>query len=198
MHNCNLFLWRYVTATIFVVLFPSKLIADEGVEVRAARVCAGLAKYDGNFQGGFKLGDVSVQGDSNGTVHITKDEADLGKMEKGTYAQYVSCLTQVIVLISRPPTAEYLPQPHATQTSKVCVGNGGGPSCAIGSAAYYTCAQFDDISGHGRWTNEALGKQFCQYTDAGVTILAPYKVIRNFNVSGGQCGWTGFTVTCNP
>ncbi len=89
-------------------------------------------------------------------------------------------------------------QNHATQRYKVCAGNGGGPSCANGVDAYYTCDEYDKIGGGGPKTQEILVKQFCEYTEDGKLQIAPSKFIHNISVGGGQCGWTSFTVICNP
>jgi hypothetical protein len=91
----------------------------------------------------------------------------------------------------RPPSA-------ATKSFKVCAGNGGGPSCQATSDAYYTCAQYRNIGGGAQTTYDTLGKRFCEYKQDGNSILAPYKVLHDFSVAGGECGWTGFTVICNP
>lgn len=89
-------------------------------------------------------------------------------------------------------------QNHATQRYKVCVGNGGGPSCANGVDAYYTCDEYDKIGAGGAKTQEILVKQFCEYTEDGKLQIAPSKFIHNYSAGGGQCGWTSFTVICNP
>jgi hypothetical protein len=85
-----------------------------------------------------------------------------------------------------------------TQSFKVCAGNGGGPSCQATAAAYYTCDQYRNIGGGAQVTYDTLGKRFCEYKQDGKSILAPYKVLHDFSVAGGECGWTGFTVICNP
>jgi len=104
-----------------------------------------------------------------------------------------------------PPTPLPTPLPnpkpepiHPTQSFKVCSGNGGGPSCQSGAAAYYTCDQYSSIGGGSQRTYDVLARKFCEYSDAGTTKLRPNKVIVNSSVSGGQCGWTTFTVICNP
>lgn len=90
-------------------------------------------------------------------------------------------------------------QPSApTQSYKVCAGNGGGPSCQANAAAYYTCAQYRSIGGGAQATYDTLGRRLCEYQKDGQSALAPYKVLHDFSVAGGECGWTGFTVICNP
>jgi hypothetical protein len=85
-----------------------------------------------------------------------------------------------------------------TQSFKVCAGNGGGPSCQATAAAYYTCDQYRSIGGGAQITYDTLGNRFCEYKQDGKSTLAPYRVLHDFSVAGGECGWTGFTVICNP
>jgi hypothetical protein len=91
------------------------------------------------------------------------------------------------------------PRPNRPRQSfRVCAGNGGGESCSAGADAYYTCDQYNQIGGGAQVTYDTLAKKFCEYTDADKTVLAPNQVIHNYSRGGGQCGWTGFTVVCNP
>jgi hypothetical protein len=94
---------------------------------------------------------------------------------------------------TRPPQP-----PRPTQSYIVCMGNGGGASCNAGANASYTCAQYRGIGGGAQTTYDTLAKRFCEYRDGDKTVLAPNKVIHNFSREGGECGWTGFTVVCNP
>jgi hypothetical protein len=48
------------------------------------------------------VGDLKVRGDANGVVTLSKDGVNLGGFAKGTYAEYNSCLIQVIQLIAAP------------------------------------------------------------------------------------------------
>jgi hypothetical protein len=89
-----------IMAAAAVTILPHYSFAQEGVEVRAARVCAGLGQQGGSFQGTFNVDNLSVRGDSNGTATIKRDGVDLGKFEKGTYQSYAACLIAVIKLIS--------------------------------------------------------------------------------------------------
>jgi hypothetical protein len=81
---------------------------------------------------------------------------------------------------------------------KVCMGNGGGPSCAVGADAVYNCTTYKGIGGGSQLTADTLAEWFCQYNDNGTMLVAPHKVIPIYNVDGGECGWTMFQVTCNP
>jgi hypothetical protein len=69
---------------------------------------------------------------------------------------------------------------------------------AAGADVYLTCAQYRAIGAGSQATVNAFGKQFCEYFDNGQKILAPFKVTHDFSVGGGECGWTGFHVICNP
>ncbi len=94
-----------VTLVSMLCPFPHQSSAQEGVEVRAARVCAGIGQQGGNFQGAFNVGNLSVQGSANGTVTVKRDGVDLGKIEQGAFRDYTSCLIEVIKLVSpRPPS----------------------------------------------------------------------------------------------
>jgi hypothetical protein len=100
----------------------------------------------------------------------------------------------VTVAPEKSPTVAARP----TQSFKVCMGNGGGPSCAGGANAYFTCDQYNAIGGGAKSTYDTLAKKFCEYQEGGKAILGPNKVIVNSSLGGDQCGWTTFTVVCNP
>src|SRR5262245_2357975 len=78
----------------------------------------------------------------------------------------------------------------------VCMGNGGGPSCAGGNTVTYTCAQYRAIGGGGEATPKALGERLCKVYADGQQKQLPYNVVHKFSKPGGECGWTLFTVTC--
>ena len=92
--------------------------------------------------------------------------------------------------------------PSAAQqglTFNVCMGNGGGPSCAGGGAVTYTCSEYRAIGGGGPATPQALGERLCKIFDAsGQQKQLPYSVVHISSVGGGECGWTLFRVTCLP
>jgi len=73
---------------------------------------------------------------------------------------------------------------------KVCMGNGGGSSCLNGANASYDCNAYNNMGGGAPRTIEILKQMFCQNGSS--------TVVNTYNVGGGQCGWTEFTVTCNP
>jgi hypothetical protein len=169
-------------------------MAQEGIEVRAAKVCAGVGETGWNAQGPLKVDDLSVQGDVSGTITVKRNGVDLGKIEKGSYQNYTSCLIEVIKLLAPPPPAT----PRPRQEFNVCMGNGGGQSCAAGADAVYNCDTYNAMGGGSQRTLDLLVKNFCEYNDNGTLKLAPNKVIVTYDVGGGQCGWTGFRVICNP
>jgi hypothetical protein len=93
-----------------------------------------------------------------------------------------------------PPPAP----PRPRQEFKVCMGNGGGPSCAAGADALYNCDSYSGIGGGSKLTYDTLAHRFCEYNDNGSIRLAPNTVNVIYDVGGGQCGWTAFKVVCNP
>jgi hypothetical protein len=79
----------------------------------------------------------------------------------------------------------------------VCMGNGGGPSCASPKTIRYTCAEYRAIGGGGQATITTLGERYCKVYDAnGQPKQMKYNVAVTYNVAGGECGWTLFTVNC--
>jgi len=106
----------------------------------------------------------------------------------------------VDVIVEKSEVVQVAPaQPtRPRKTYRVCAGNGGGESCAGGADAYFTCDQYTSIGGGAQVTYDLLAKRFCEYKDGDKAVLAPNQVIHNFSRGGGQCGWTGFTVICNP
>lgn len=120
------------------------------------------------------------------------------RLDCGKYGK--TPVTPVSLTVAKSGTVTTSPTsiPRPTQSFKVCMGNGGGPSCTTGAAAYYTCDQYNAIGGGAKSTYDTLSKKFCEYKDGDNTVLAPSKVIVNSSLSGGQCGWTTFTVICDP
>lgn len=100
---------RPIAVLVALTALQQVSFAQEGIEVRAAKVCAGIAKEGGTFQGTFKVDDLTVSGNANGTVTVSKDGVNLGGFVKGTYAEFSSCLIKVIELIS--PRTEQTPVP---------------------------------------------------------------------------------------
>jgi hypothetical protein len=79
----------------------------------------------------------------------------------------------------------------------VCMGNGGGPSCAGGSNVTLSCDEYNKIGGGGPPTAPALGARLCNYFDKdGTRQQLPFSVAHIYSRGGGQCGWTLFQVTC--
>jgi hypothetical protein len=87
------------------------------------------------------------------------------------------------------------PPPH--KVVRVCMGNGGGDNCLSGSGAHYDCDAYNAIGGGAQRTYDVLADRFCGYTENGVRKVYPHNIIVYQNNGGGQCGWTGFEVTCN-
>jgi hypothetical protein len=81
-------------------LTVQRSFAEEGPEIRAARVCNGLAKFDSQSQGSLKIDNFDVTADSKGTVTITKDGINLATMEKVTYEKYTDCLFKMTGVLS--------------------------------------------------------------------------------------------------
>src|SRR5258708_5083054 len=107
----------HLHVVILLFLTPHVSFAQqEGVEVRAARVCAGIGQGGGNFQGNFNVGNLNIQGNANGTVTVKRDGVDLGKIEQGTYRDYTSCLIEVIKLISITSPRGDAPAARPTRT----------------------------------------------------------------------------------
>jgi hypothetical protein len=74
------------------------------------------------------------------------------------------------------------------KTVKVCMGNGGGNNCLGGADAKFDCDHYKAMGGGGQKTIDTLQTQFCPSKRANVTVYQ--------NNGGGECGWTGFDVTC--
>jgi hypothetical protein len=105
----------------------------------------------------------------------------------------------LFTLAAKEP-ATTVPQPLSNQkmTYKVCMGNGGGPSCMNGADAYFDCDFYRSVGGGGNATTKFLGERFCKINENGKVRQLNYSVRVYQNNAGGQCGWTGFEVTCTP
>ncbi len=71
-----------------------------GIEARAAKVCGGLVSGQINTHGSIQVDDLSVKGDTNGSITIAKNGVDIGTVAKGSYEQYTTCLLQVMRILS--------------------------------------------------------------------------------------------------
>jgi hypothetical protein len=91
---------RVATLIAAVLSTHVSLAQQEDIEVRAARVCAGIIKQAGDFDGSFKVDNLTVQGTGNGTYTIRRDGVDLGKFEGGTFKDHSMCLVEVIKLLA--------------------------------------------------------------------------------------------------
>jgi hypothetical protein len=101
-----------VIMAVAVTVLPVHTFAQEGVEVRAAKVCGGFGQQGGTFQGTFNVDNLSIRGNPNGTVTLKRDGVDLGQIQRGTYQDYTACLSQVIKLLL--PQASSPTQPGNT------------------------------------------------------------------------------------
>ncbi|MBY3249877.1 hypothetical protein [Rhizobium laguerreae] len=113
---------RNVTALTAMLLFAAALVpqasmAQDAIEVRAAKVCAGIGSLVSKSQGEVTVDNLELSTTGNGTVSISRDGVDLGKVNQAEYKDYVSCLTTVIGLLSPQPK----PLPP-TVTYRVCSG----------------------------------------------------------------------------
>jgi hypothetical protein len=116
-----------------------------------------------------------------GTIYLLT----LGAKERGT---------------TPPPTPAPAPTPPPTpaparKETRVCFGNGGGNNCLSGAQASYDCDFYRKIAPR---LNDWLGEQFCTTVENGQKKVMPFTVSTYQDNGGGNCGWTGLTVTCNP
>jgi hypothetical protein len=95
------------------------------------------------------------------------------------------------------PAATPPAPPPAHKVVRICMGNGGGNNCLSGAEAQYDCNAYKTMGGGGQKTYDTLADRFCGYTDNGVHKVYPHNTIVYQNNGGGECGWTGFEVTCN-
>ena len=79
---------------------------------------------------------------------------------------------------------------------RVCMGNGGGDNCLSGADAHYDCDAYKAMGGGNKETLRVLAERFCGYSDNGDHNVYEPKIIVYQNNKGGECGWTGFQVTC--
>jgi hypothetical protein len=186
-----------VAVTLLITAMLNTASAEDGVEVRAAKVCAGMGQAGWNAQGPLKVDNLSVQGDVNGTITVKRDGVDLGKIDKGTYQDFTSCLIGMTKLLLPSPTP---PQsnPRPPKVVKVCMGNGGGTNCLSGAGAQFDCNAYNGMGGGAQKTYDTLATMFCSYVENGASKVAPHNIVVVQNNGGGQCGWTAFQVTCNP
>lgn len=80
-------------------------VADDTIELRAARVCAGVAKSGWDAKGPLEIDNLRVGGsDVEGNISVSRDGVDLGGIDKGTYKDYKECLVTVLNILTRPVT----------------------------------------------------------------------------------------------
>jgi hypothetical protein len=85
------------------LVFGHAARAEDPIEIRAARVCAGIGQINSESQGTIKIDNLDLRATTNGTVTIRRDGVDLGKIDKGTYESYTACLIAVMKLLAQPP-----------------------------------------------------------------------------------------------
>ena len=88
--------------------------------------------------------------------------------------------------------------PHPRKVVRVCMGNGEGVNCLSRADAKYNCDTYNAMGGGAPRTYDILADRFCGYTENGVRKVDSHSIIVIQDNGGGQCGWTGFEVTCNP
>jgi hypothetical protein len=170
---------------------------EDTVEVRAARVCAGIGQSGWNAQGPLKLDNLSVQGDVNGTITVKRDGVDLGQIDRGSYKDFSSCLIRMTELLLSTVKQEPPPPPRPHKVVKVCMGNGGGANCLSGAGAAYDCNTYRGMGGGASQTYDVLADRFCGYYEGHIRKVDPHNIIVTQDNGGGECGWTAFEVTCN-
>jgi hypothetical protein len=116
----------------------------------------------------------------------------------GTLGAIQSVSESCISSVSQPCSAASLSTPPPRKEFKVCMGNGGGPSCVSGSSADFNCNAYRQMGGGSKQTYDALSQRFCAYEDNGVPKVAPSRITVTYDVGGGECGWTAFQVICSP
>ena len=77
------------------------------------------------------------------------------------------------------------------------MGNGGGDNCLAGADARFDCNAYSQMGSGSQQTYNTLADRYCGYTENGVRKVDPHDITVYQNNGGGQCGWTGFQVTCN-
>jgi hypothetical protein len=92
------------------------------------------------------------------------------------------------------PKGTARPTPKVT---RVCMGEGGGNNCLGAAEAKFNCDVYYRWGAGGKMTQN-LGENFCTTTANGSKQQQPFDVQVFHNTDGGKCGWTGYTVTCNP
>jgi hypothetical protein len=79
----------------------SSFASAEGIELRAARVCAGLGQRDATVQGLVTVDNLTAQTTGGGTVNLKQNGVDLGKVEKLAPSDLTDCIIRVMELLSR-------------------------------------------------------------------------------------------------
>jgi hypothetical protein len=186
---------------------PNAQVTLELINNTADRIC-GVIKDMGTASSSEVQGSVNAElsglaarlasAGIKGTGGITNEayqgvlRADLGPVLRDLaackYKVFDSLQAKLLMAASIPPT-------RPSQTFSVCMGNGGGPSCA-GDQVYYTCDQYNAIGGGAQRTYTELGNKLCKYNDNGQEKNGNANVVHLSSVGGGQCGWTRFLVTC--
>jgi hypothetical protein len=90
----------FVVAAILTPLLTGTSTADQAVDASARRVCAGIGQTGPNSQGAFKIDDLSIRRDVNGTVTLKRDGVKLGEIAQNSYLDHTVCFVEVRALIS--------------------------------------------------------------------------------------------------
>ena len=128
-----------------------------------------------------------------GVMPKTKDQQSRTKRIVAWLASVVAVIAVISALITNVKTIgdavnSVFGLDWGPKTVKVCMGNGGGNNCQSGANANFDCNFYRSIGGGGPQTAPALAANFCPSKRANVTLYQ--------DNGGGECGWTGFEVTC--
>ncbi len=164
--------------------------AEDGIEVRAARVCAGIGQINSESQGALKIDNFDLRATTNGTVTIRRDGVDLGKIEKGSYESYKSCLVEVMRIIAPPPP----PTPRPVTTAP-----GNAPPRPAGTppdppvVTYKTCTgSFESVCpSHDHFF--ACGANLASWARAQ---CASFTITKVDSYGGDRCGYSINQIVC--
>jgi hypothetical protein len=86
-----------------------------------------------------------------------------------------------------PPAPAPTPRPQPV-AKKICFGNGrNGDDCTGGAYAVLNCGTYRNV---GAGIRDFVKNEYCPNQPSSLEMV--------INHGGGECGWTGFIVTCNP
>jgi hypothetical protein len=85
----------------------------------------------------------------------------------------------------------------ADSTFKLCVDSNNSPPCPASVDEAIGVDEFNAKFG-STWAAQqmGIGKEFCTFTEDGVSKLTPYSIVKISDVSGGSHGTAVFSITC--